>query len=52
MEKAIRFHATGGPEVLRLEDVAVGEPHVHHGDVGPELVVEPDGLRREAGLAV
>ena len=26
MEKAIRFHATGGPEVLRLEDVAVGEP--------------------------
>ena len=26
MEKAIRFHATGVPEVLRLEDVAVGEP--------------------------
>ncbi len=26
MEKAIRFHQTGGPEVLRLEDVAVGEP--------------------------
>jgi len=26
LEKAIRFHATGGPEVLRLEDVAVGEP--------------------------
>ena len=26
MEKATRFHATGGPEVLRLEDVAVGEP--------------------------
>ncbi len=26
MEKAIRFHTTGGPEVLRLEDVAVGEP--------------------------
>ena len=26
MEKATRFHATGGPEVLRLEDAAVGEP--------------------------
>jgi NADPH2:quinone reductase len=26
MAKAIRIHATGGPEVLRLEDVAVGEP--------------------------
>jgi len=26
MAKAIRFHATGGPEVLRYEDVEVGEP--------------------------
>jgi NADPH2:quinone reductase len=26
LTKAIRFHATGGPEVLRLEDVEVGEP--------------------------
>lgn len=26
MEKAIRFYETGGPDVLRLEDVAVGEP--------------------------
>lgn len=26
MEKAIRFHQTGGPEVLRLEDIVVGEP--------------------------
>jgi NADPH2:quinone reductase len=26
MTQAIRFHETGGPEVLRLEDVAVGEP--------------------------
>ncbi|NJD33334.1 MAG: quinone oxidoreductase [Betaproteobacteria bacterium] len=26
MEKAIRFHKTGGPEVLQLEDVAVGDP--------------------------
>jgi NADPH2:quinone reductase len=26
MARAIRFHETGGPEVLRLEDVNVGEP--------------------------
>ncbi len=26
MTKAIRFHQTGGPEVLRLEDVALGDP--------------------------
>jgi NADPH2:quinone reductase len=26
MTKAIRFHATGGPDVLRLEDVETGEP--------------------------
>jgi NADPH2:quinone reductase len=26
MTKAIRFHKTGGPEVLQLEEVSVGEP--------------------------
>ena len=26
MAKAVRFHTTGGPEVLRYEDVEVGEP--------------------------
>jgi NADPH:quinone reductase len=26
MAKAIRFHKTGGPEVMQLEDVPVGEP--------------------------
>ena len=26
MAQAIRFHHTGGPEVLQLEDVAVGVP--------------------------
>src|SRR5436190_12842711 len=26
MATAVRFHQTGGPEVLRLEDVQVGEP--------------------------
>lgn len=26
MAKAVRFHETGGPDVLRVEDVAVGDP--------------------------
>lgn len=26
MAKAIRFHETGGPEVLKLEPVELGEP--------------------------
>lgn len=26
MAKAVRFHETGGPDVLRLEEVAVGDP--------------------------
>lgn len=26
MTQAIRFYETGGPEVLRLENVAVGDP--------------------------
>ena len=26
MHKAVRFHQTGGPEVMRLEDVEVGDP--------------------------
>jgi NADPH2:quinone reductase len=26
MARAVRFHETGGPEVLKLEEVAVGEP--------------------------
>jgi NADPH:quinone reductase-like Zn-dependent oxidoreductase len=26
LHKAVRFHQTGGPEVLRLEDVEVGDP--------------------------
>ena len=29
MTRAFRFHATGGPEVLRLEDIEVGEPGPH-----------------------
>ena len=31
MAKAVRFHHTGGPEVLRYEEVEVGDP-------GPEQV--------------
>jgi len=26
MPKAIRFHKTGGPEVLQLDDVEIGDP--------------------------
>jgi NADPH:quinone reductase len=39
MAKAVRFYETGGPEVLRYEDVEVGDPglgevRVHHRAVG------------------
>lgn len=42
MSKAVRFYETGGPEVLKLEDVEVGEP-------GPNEVrvrIEAIGLNR------
>ncbi len=43
MSKAIRFHQTGGPEVLRLEDVEVGKPapdeaQVRHTAVGLNFI--------------
>ncbi|ABS27184.1 quinone oxidoreductase [Anaeromyxobacter sp. Fw109-5] len=43
MPKAIRFHQTGGPEVLRLEDVEVGAPgageaRVRHRAIGVNFV--------------
>ena len=43
MTHAIRFHETGGPEVLRWEEVAVpapgaGEVHVRHTVVGVNFV--------------
>ncbi|WP_150292799.1 quinone oxidoreductase family protein [Sphingobium estronivorans] len=39
MVQAVRFYETGGPEVLKIEDVAVGDPgpgevRVRHGAVG------------------
>src|SRR5215470_16037167 len=39
MAQAVRFHQTGGPDVLRLEDVAVGSPgpgqaRIRHAAVG------------------
>src|SRR5580765_1109959 len=39
MQNATRFHKTGGPEVLRWEEVAVGEPgpgevRIRHAAVG------------------
>ncbi|MDH3320044.1 MAG: quinone oxidoreductase [Betaproteobacteria bacterium] len=43
MTKAVRFHKTGGPEVLQLEDVPVGEPgagqvRVRHTAIGVNFV--------------
>jgi len=43
MPKAIRIHQTGGPEVLRLEEVPAGEPgpgeaRVRHGAIGVNFV--------------
>ena len=43
MSKAIRFHAPGGPEVLRLEDVTIGDPgpgeaRVRHTAIGVNFV--------------
>ncbi|MCA9481642.1 MAG: hypothetical protein KC545_14965, partial [Nitrospira sp.] len=42
MAKVVRFHQTGGPEVLRVEEVPVGEPG--KGEV--RLKVEAIGLNR------
>lgn len=43
MPKAIRYHKTGGPEVLQLDDVSVGEPgqgqvHIRHTAIGINFV--------------
>jgi NADPH2:quinone reductase len=43
MSKAIRLHQTGGPEVLKWEDVTVGDPgpgqiRVHHTAVGLNFI--------------
>ena len=43
MPKAIRFHQTGGPEVLRLEEVEAGEPgegqaRVRHAAIGVNFI--------------
>jgi NADPH2:quinone reductase len=43
MSKAIRIHETGGPEVLRLEEIPVGEPaageaRVRHAAVGVNFI--------------
>lgn len=46
MTQAIRFHETGGPEVLRYEDVEVGEPGA--GEV--RVRVEAIGLNRAEAM--
>jgi NADPH2:quinone reductase len=43
MAKAMRFHKTGGPEVLQLDDVQVGEPgqgqvRIRHAAIGVNFV--------------
>jgi NADPH2:quinone reductase len=43
MSKAIRFHKTGGPEVMQLEDVAVGDPaagqaRIRHTAIGVNFI--------------
>jgi NADPH2:quinone reductase len=43
MTKVVRFHKTGGPEVLQLEDAAVGEPgqgqvRVRHTAIGVNFI--------------
>ncbi len=68
MSKAIRFHQTGGPEVLRFEDVEVGKPapdeaQVRHTAIGLNFIDVydrtglypqplPSGLGREASGVV
>jgi NADPH2:quinone reductase len=68
MSKAIRFHQTGGPEVLRFEDVEVGKPapeeaQVRHTAIGLNFIDVydrtglyphplPSGLGREAAGVV
>lgn len=64
MPRAIRIHETGGPEVMRIEDVEVGAPapgevQVHHTAIGLNYIdvydrsglypqAMPSGLGREA----
>jgi NADPH2:quinone reductase len=43
MSKAIRFHKTGGPEVMQVEEVAVGEPaagqaRIRHTAIGVNFI--------------
>ncbi len=43
MTKAIRVHNTGGPEVMILEDVEIGQPgagevHVRHTAIGLNFI--------------
>ena len=43
MTKAVRFHKTGGPEVLQLDEVQVGEPgqgqvRIRHTAIGVNFV--------------
>lgn len=46
MAKVVRFHELGGPEVLRIEDIDVGEP----GPGEVRLLVQAIGLNRAEAL--
>ena len=48
MAKVVRIHALGGPEVLQIEDMPVGEPGA--GEV--RIRVEAVGLNRVPALVV
>lgn len=53
MPHAIRIHETGGPEILRWEEIEVGEPgpgqaHIRQTACGLNVI---DDLRRETLLA-
>ena len=43
MPRAVRYHKQGGPEVLQLDDVRVGDPgagqvHIRHTSIGVNFV--------------
>ncbi|HEY4342532.1 MAG TPA: zinc-dependent alcohol dehydrogenase family protein [Steroidobacteraceae bacterium] len=46
MTKTVRIHQTGGPEVLRIEDLAVGDPGPHE----IRIRVESIGLNRSEAM--
>jgi NADPH:quinone reductase-like Zn-dependent oxidoreductase len=46
MTKTVRIHQTGGPEVLRIEDLPIGDPGPHE----IRIRVESIGLNRSEAM--